>query len=161
MAEETVDEALKVFNLTAPEKCQTDHIKLIGGHAWSKTMFIKLIQQVRIADAAAVSLVNNISCIPFSSAWKLMLPSTCPSRTVTVHGPSPRWQLKPVSNSWTVSVNLCSPPRVILQVSAGPSTASVCPPFTLTSRRSADMRAESSTLRLLSTSSLVELDSLS
>jgi hypothetical protein len=48
MAEETVDEAIKVFNLTAPEKCQTDHIKLMGGHAWSKTMFIKLIQQVRL-----------------------------------------------------------------------------------------------------------------
>jgi glycerol-3-phosphate dehydrogenase len=59
MAEETVDEAIKQFKLKPIEKCQTDHIKLIGGHAWSKTMFIKLIQQFGLETEVAKHLSES------------------------------------------------------------------------------------------------------
>jgi glycerol-3-phosphate dehydrogenase len=47
MAEETIDDAIKVFDLKADGKSKTAHIKLIGAHGWSPLMFAKLIQQVR------------------------------------------------------------------------------------------------------------------
>ena len=47
MAEETIDDAIKVFDLKADGKSKTAHIKLIGSHGWSPLMFAKLIQQVR------------------------------------------------------------------------------------------------------------------
>jgi glycerol-3-phosphate dehydrogenase len=45
MAEETVDAAIKEYNLKPTGPSQTDHIKLLGAHAWTKTMYIKLTQQ--------------------------------------------------------------------------------------------------------------------
>lgn len=48
MAEETVDEAVKVFGLEdkVTNGCVTDRVKLIGSDAWSRNMFIGLIQRV-------------------------------------------------------------------------------------------------------------------
>nr|ODN86463.1 glycerol-3-phosphate dehydrogenase [Cryptococcus depauperatus CBS 7841] len=45
MAEETIDAAIKEFNLHPTGPSRTEHIKLIGGHEWSHTMYIRLIQQ--------------------------------------------------------------------------------------------------------------------
>lgn len=46
MAEETIDEAVKIFGLKTDGKSQTEKVKLLGSHGWSKLMFVKLIQQV-------------------------------------------------------------------------------------------------------------------
>jgi len=46
MAEEAVDEAVKVFGLTAGP-CITAKVKLVGSDGWSPNMYIKLIQSVR------------------------------------------------------------------------------------------------------------------
>jgi glycerol-3-phosphate dehydrogenase len=61
MAEETIDAAIKEFNLgryvNGPS--QTDHIKLIGAHAWTKTMYIKLIQQFGLEMEVAKHLAES------------------------------------------------------------------------------------------------------
>lgn len=59
MAEETIDAAIKEFNLRPTGPSQTDHIKLLGGHAWSKTMYIKLIQQFGLETEVAKHLSES------------------------------------------------------------------------------------------------------
>ncbi|KAJ9107271.1 hypothetical protein QFC21_000718 [Naganishia friedmannii] len=59
MAEETVDEAIKEFKLKPAGPCTTHRIKLIGAHAWSPTMFIKLIQQFGLETEVAKHLSNT------------------------------------------------------------------------------------------------------
>lgn len=55
MAEETVDEAVKVFGLEGRCKnsvsCVTDKLKLVGSEGWSRNMFIGLIQTVSIVSS--------------------------------------------------------------------------------------------------------------
>jgi glycerol-3-phosphate dehydrogenase len=48
MAEETVDEAVKVFGLESKvtNGCVTDRVRLIGSDGWSRNMFIGLTQRV-------------------------------------------------------------------------------------------------------------------
>ncbi|KAI9790434.1 MAG: mitochondrial glycerol-3-phosphate dehydrogenase [Candelina submexicana] len=80
MAEETVDEAIKLFKLNpgplafkpdvsgteliddgAPldGKCQTHQVRLIGAHGYSKTLFINLIQHFGIETTVAQHLVDS------------------------------------------------------------------------------------------------------
>lgn len=46
MAMETVDEAIKVFGLAPKNECVTEKVKLVGSDAWSRNMFIGLVQRV-------------------------------------------------------------------------------------------------------------------
>jgi glycerol-3-phosphate dehydrogenase len=46
MAEETVDEAVKAFNLNPKNGCVTEEVTLVGSDAWSRNMFIGLTQRV-------------------------------------------------------------------------------------------------------------------
>ena len=50
MAQETVDEAVKVFGLEGRVKsgCVTESLRLVGSHGWSRNMFIGLIQTVSL-----------------------------------------------------------------------------------------------------------------
>lgn len=59
MAEETVDAAIKEYNLKPTGPSQTDHIKLLGAHAWTKTMYIKLIQQFGLETEVAKHLAES------------------------------------------------------------------------------------------------------
>ena len=80
MAEESVDEAIKLYNLTpgpvtnAPQisgsemvndaapldgRCQTHQVRLVGAHGYSKTLFINLIQHFGIATDVAKHLVES------------------------------------------------------------------------------------------------------
>ncbi|KAI5784736.1 FAD dependent oxidoreductase-domain-containing protein [Geopyxis carbonaria] len=72
MAEESVDAAITAFGLTpsthpilAPGTlpstghCNTEHIKLIGAHGFSKTLFINLIQHFGIEVEVAKHLAHN------------------------------------------------------------------------------------------------------
>lgn len=55
VAEETVDRAIKEYNLKPDRGCITKNVQLVGSQGWSKLMFIKLIQ-VRGAILGARSL---------------------------------------------------------------------------------------------------------
>ncbi|KAF9113660.1 mitochondrial glycerol-3-phosphate dehydrogenase [Mortierella sp. AM989] len=59
MAAETIDEAVKEFNLKPTRGCSTDRVKLIGSHGYSKTMFIRLIQQFGLETEIAQHLANS------------------------------------------------------------------------------------------------------
>ncbi|KAF9963636.1 mitochondrial glycerol-3-phosphate dehydrogenase [Modicella reniformis] len=59
MAEETVDAAIKAFNLMPVRGCTTDRVKLIGSHGYSNTMFIRLIQQFGLETEIAQHLANS------------------------------------------------------------------------------------------------------
>ncbi|KAG9296312.1 hypothetical protein G9A89_014904 [Geosiphon pyriformis] len=59
MAEETIDKAIEVFGLNPMKPCNTRNIKLIGSHGYSKTMFIKLIQQFGLETEVAQHLANS------------------------------------------------------------------------------------------------------
>lgn len=48
MAEETVDEAVKLFGFTHAGPCRTKTLRLIGSEGWGSNMFISLIQRVRL-----------------------------------------------------------------------------------------------------------------
>ncbi|KAJ7611615.1 FAD dependent oxidoreductase-domain-containing protein [Roridomyces roridus] len=58
MAEETVDEAVKVFKLRAG-KCVTEKLRLVGGDGWTRNMFIGLIQQYGLETDIAKHLSDN------------------------------------------------------------------------------------------------------
>lgn len=59
MAAETIDEAIKEFNLKPSRECSTERVKLIGSHGYSKTMFIRLIQQFGLETEIAQHLANS------------------------------------------------------------------------------------------------------
>lgn len=44
VAEETVDRAVKEYNLKPERGCITKDVQLVGSQGWTKLMFIKLIQ---------------------------------------------------------------------------------------------------------------------
>lgn len=60
MAEETVDECLKVCPDLQPErKCQTMGLLLEGAHGWNPTMFIRLVQDYGLDTQVATNLANS------------------------------------------------------------------------------------------------------
>ncbi|KAJ2451105.1 mitochondrial glycerol-3-phosphate dehydrogenase [Coemansia sp. RSA 2336] len=59
MAKETIDSAISAFKLTPERDCQTEHVRLIGSHAWSDTMFIKLVQNFGVDLEVAKHLSHN------------------------------------------------------------------------------------------------------
>ncbi|KAJ2303023.1 mitochondrial glycerol-3-phosphate dehydrogenase, partial [Coemansia sp. RSA 2610] len=59
MAKETVDRAVAEFGLRPLRACQTEHVRLIGSHAWSDTMFIKLVQNFGVDLEVARHLAHN------------------------------------------------------------------------------------------------------
>ncbi|KAK7677701.1 hypothetical protein QCA50_019253 [Cerrena zonata] len=60
MAEETVDEAVKVFGLESKAgKCVTEDLRLVGSHGWSRNMFIGLIQRFGLETEVAKHLSDN------------------------------------------------------------------------------------------------------
>ncbi|KAG8844745.1 mitochondrial glycerol-3-phosphate dehydrogenase [Serendipita sp. 411] len=58
MAEETVDEAVKLFGLNAGP-CRTKETQLIGSEGWGKNMFISLIQRYGLETEVAQHLSDN------------------------------------------------------------------------------------------------------
>jgi glycerol-3-phosphate dehydrogenase len=86
MAEETVDEAVKTFGLESrtTNGCVTESVRLVGSDAWSRNMFISLIQRVCLLEL--LSLAGHVS--RFSMVSKLKSPSIYRIITVTAPGPS-------------------------------------------------------------------------
>ncbi|KAJ2862878.1 mitochondrial glycerol-3-phosphate dehydrogenase [Coemansia erecta] len=59
MAKETIDKAIDTFTLSPSRDCQTESVRLIGSHAWSDTMFIKLVQNFGVDLEVAKHLSHN------------------------------------------------------------------------------------------------------
>ncbi|KDQ62798.1 hypothetical protein JAAARDRAFT_149905 [Jaapia argillacea MUCL 33604] len=61
MAEETVDEAVKAFNLHNRVKnaCLTENVRLVGSDGWTRNMFIGLIQRYGLETEVAKHLSDN------------------------------------------------------------------------------------------------------
>lgn len=83
MAEETVDAAIKEYNLKPTGPSQTAHIKLLGAHAWTKTMYIKLIQQFGLETEVAKHLAESygdqawtVASMSDSTGMSTLIPST-------------------------------------------------------------------------------------
>jgi glycerol-3-phosphate dehydrogenase len=91
MAEETVDEAVKAFGLEdrTTNGCVTESVRLVGSDAWTRNMFIGLIQKVRMLECP-LPLDCRLRYVLFFCS----MVSTRKSRniyrttTVTVPGPS-------------------------------------------------------------------------
>jgi len=98
-----VDAAIKEFGLRPTGKSQTDHIKLIGGHAWTKTMYIKLIQQFGLETEVAKHLAETYG----DRAWtvaSMSTPTGMPPSPL-----SPRLIESPKGLSWPVHGTRFSP----------------------------------------------------
>lgn len=59
MAEETVDAAIKACNLKPKNGCLTQGLILEGGHNWTPTSFIKLVQNYGLETEVAIHLSNT------------------------------------------------------------------------------------------------------
>jgi len=59
MAEETVDAAIKACNLKPKNGCITNGLILEGGHQWTPTSFIKLVQNYGLETEVAIHLSNT------------------------------------------------------------------------------------------------------
>ncbi|KAI0260234.1 FAD dependent oxidoreductase-domain-containing protein [Gloeopeniophorella convolvens] len=70
MAQETVDEAVKVFGLEnrVTSGCVTEQVRLVGSDAWSRNMFIGLIQRYGLDTEVAKHLSNNYG----DRAWTVL-----------------------------------------------------------------------------------------
>lgn len=69
MAEETVDECLRVSPDLKPErKCQTKGLLLEGAHGWNPTMFIRLVQDYGLDPQVASHLANSYGDRAFAVA---------------------------------------------------------------------------------------------
>ncbi|KAI9480753.1 MAG: FAD dependent oxidoreductase-domain-containing protein [Benjaminiella poitrasii] len=67
MAEETVDKAIEVFNLNPKQKCQTEHVQLIGSKGYNNTMFIRLVQEHGMDTEVAQHLARSYG----NRAWNV------------------------------------------------------------------------------------------
>ncbi|EOQ98780.1 hypothetical protein E3P77_02391 [Wallemia ichthyophaga] len=81
MAEETVDAAIKEFDLE-PRKCQTTKVKLVGSHGWTPMMFIKLIQQFGLETDVAKHLAATYG----SLAWNVAAMTEATGLRWPIHG---------------------------------------------------------------------------
>ncbi|WWC58421.1 uncharacterized protein I303_100961 [Kwoniella dejecticola CBS 10117] len=82
MAEETVDAAIKEYGLKPNGPSTTEHIKLVGGHAWTKTMYIKLIQQFGLETEVAKHLSESYG----DRAWTVASMAATTGETWPLHG---------------------------------------------------------------------------
>ncbi|KAI0319156.1 DAO-domain-containing protein [Amylostereum chailletii] len=72
MAEETVDEAVKVFGLKPKSGCVTEQVRLVGSDGWSRNMFVSLIQRYGLDTEVAKHLSDNYG----DRAWTVLTLAT-------------------------------------------------------------------------------------
>jgi glycerol-3-phosphate dehydrogenase len=59
MAEETMNEAIKVCDLKPTKKCDTKGLVIEGGHNWTPTSYIRLVQDYGLETEVAIHLSNT------------------------------------------------------------------------------------------------------
>lgn len=67
MAEETVDKAIEVFKLHPLRECVSKQVRLIGAHDWSRTMYVRLLQEFGLDLDVAQHLSHSYG----DRAWSL------------------------------------------------------------------------------------------
>ncbi|GAA5993732.1 hypothetical protein JCM10908_001058 [Rhodotorula pacifica] len=82
MAEETVDRAVREYNLKPERGCITKDVQLVGSQAWSKLMFIKLIQQFGLEVDVARHLAEEYG----DRAWGVCTMAKPTGLRFPVHG---------------------------------------------------------------------------
>ncbi|GAA5920978.1 hypothetical protein JCM1841_003240 [Sporobolomyces salmonicolor] len=82
MAEETVDRAVKEYNLEPKRGCITTKVQLVGSQGWSKMSFIKLIQQFGIESDVAKHLSETYG----DRAWGVCSMASQTGLRFPVHG---------------------------------------------------------------------------
>lgn len=84
MAEEAVDEAVKVFQLSKRVKsgCVTEKVRLVGSDGWSRNMFIGLIQRYGLDTDVAKQLSDNYG----DRAWTVCALAEPTGKNWPVHG---------------------------------------------------------------------------
>ncbi|KAJ7063587.1 FAD dependent oxidoreductase-domain-containing protein [Mycena amicta] len=82
MAEETVDEAAKVFKLKPKTACVTDTLRLVGSDGWSRNMFIGLVQRYGLETEVAKHLSDNYG----DRAWTVSDLAEATGETWPLHG---------------------------------------------------------------------------
>lgn len=66
MAKETIDAAVKACNLPAKNDSETDGLLIEGGHTWTPTMFIRLVQDFGVDSQVAMHLAETYGDRAFS-----------------------------------------------------------------------------------------------
>ncbi|KAL6055078.1 mitochondrial glycerol-3-phosphate dehydrogenase [Balamuthia mandrillaris] len=82
MAADTVDKAIKVFGLKPKNECRTEYVMLVGGHEFTPTMFIKLIQKYGVDKEVAKHLCESYG----DKAGEVLQHATPTGRTWPVMG---------------------------------------------------------------------------
>ncbi|KAF7323209.1 Glycerol-3-phosphate dehydrogenase [Mycena chlorophos] len=82
MAEETVNEAVKVFKLKPKTGCVTETLRLVGSDGWSRNMFIGLVQRYGLETEVAKHLSDNYG----DRAWTVCDLAEPTGETWPLHG---------------------------------------------------------------------------
>lgn len=59
MAEQTVDKAIEAYQLKPLHDCCTTQVRLIGSHSWSRTMYVRLLQEYGLDTDVAKHLSDS------------------------------------------------------------------------------------------------------
>lgn len=150
MAEETVDEAVKAFGLEdrTTNGCVTESVRLVGSDAWTRNMFIGLIQKVRMLECPTFPrLSSEVRTIFFFSMVSIRKSrSIYRTTTVTVPGPSSPSRnppMKPTGSAFRHSIHVGAffpPPTYYLLLFRGALTID-----SQSSRRKSDTQFVTST----------------
>lgn len=73
MAAETVDAAIKEYDLKPTGPCVTEKLRLLGSHGWHKNLFVSLIQQFGLDTDVAQHLSENYGSLAWAVCSKLIL----------------------------------------------------------------------------------------
>ncbi|KAF5094614.1 hypothetical protein D0Z00_003466 [Geotrichum galactomycetum] len=84
MAEETVEECIKVSDLKPPHTTATESLKLVGGEGWNNLQYIHLIQKYNLTPEIAKHLSENYGTRAFTVAEFLEQPAVPQSDKVSL-----------------------------------------------------------------------------
>lgn len=82
MSEQTVDRAIREFNLKPMRECVTKETRLLGSHGWSKTMYVKLLQRFGLETDVAKHLAATYG----DRAWSVCSIAEATGKRWPVHG---------------------------------------------------------------------------
>ncbi|KAK0559569.1 mitochondrial glycerol-3-phosphate dehydrogenase [Tilletia horrida] len=82
MAEQTVDRAIKEYNLQPVRGCVTKTTRLLGSHGWTKTMYVKLLQRFGLETDVARHLASTYG----DRAWSVCSMAEPTGERWPIHG---------------------------------------------------------------------------
>jgi len=82
MAEQTVDRAIKEYNLKPLRPCVTKTTRLLGSHGWTKTMYVKLLQRFGLETDVARHLAATYG----DRAWSVCSMAEPTGERWPIHG---------------------------------------------------------------------------